>query len=71
VRRINMSVPDVFIRDDGRGFIVRKGGVDFDVWMVGNEEWAASVYLITGILGYGYTIMDAVNNALAKMKAKE
>jgi hypothetical protein len=65
-----MAVPSVFIRDDGRGFIVRKGGIDFDVLM--SHEGLMRYFKAFGpgykIFGEGDTIMEAVDKALAKVK---
>ena len=62
-----MCTPEIFIRDDGKGFVVRKGGVD---WYVQERRkgWEA-----IGFLSYamGETIMEAVDNALAKVRAAE
>jgi hypothetical protein len=65
----------VFIREDGKGFLVRKGGVDFDVW-----EWqkiddsffwiAQPVDYDAKYRGEGLTIHEAVDNALAKLKER-
>jgi len=69
-----MAIPNVFIREDGRGFIVRKGGIDWNVlesldtksyaWEAYNgENWDQG--------GCGGTIMEAVDNALENVRATE
>jgi hypothetical protein len=73
-----MSVPEVFIRDDGKGFIVRKGGIDFDVNYI-DSSWEAGSLVVIGdlatmtipVFGYGDTVMQAVDNAILKMTGKE
>ncbi len=66
-----MSVPEVFIRDDGKGFVVRKDGVDFMAWDSedGGTWYAdrANEPLEALMTGRGDTIMGAVDNALAKL----
>ena len=64
-----MSVPEVFIRDDGKGFIVRKGGVDLTIYLGANRVEAFNPQ--SYVYGMGETIMEAVDNAILKMKAKE
>jgi hypothetical protein len=67
-----MCVPTVFIREDGRGFVVRSGGIDFQVSYSEAFEWTAINNADFGdVYGFGETIPEAVNNALAKMKAGE
>jgi hypothetical protein len=82
-----MCVPSVFIRDDGKGFVVRKGGIDWEincgedgVWQAygpvfninsgftAPDEWGGSGGTYGG---YGDTIMEAVDSALAKVKDRE
>ena len=69
-----MRVPECFIRPDGRGFIVRKGGIAWNVlesldtksyaWEAYNgENWDQG--------GCGGTIMEAVDNALENVRATE
>jgi len=76
-----MCVPECFIRQDGKGFIVRKGGIDWDVWAVSFDD--SHDFIATngkvidggdviegGEIGRGDTIMQAVDNALAKIRAE-
>jgi len=68
-----MCVPECFIREDGKGFIVRKGGIDWDVWSEdGDRKWYAARSKVYGELwGHGMSIMEAVDNVLAKVRAAE
>jgi hypothetical protein len=67
-----VCVPECFIRPDGRGFIVRKGGIDWTIergegfFTAWNEGPRANCSL-----GFGHTIMDAVSNALENVRATE
>jgi len=71
-----MCVPDIFIRDDGKGFVVRKGGIDFnvkeqlrgDAWMAISQEPGLNDQYAYSL---GDTIMEAVDSALAKVRAAE
>jgi hypothetical protein len=64
-----MCVPEISIREDGKGFVVRKGGIDFDVDFA-SFWWAWSPK--PGVEeGCGDTIMEAVDSALAKVRAAE
>lgn len=65
-----MCVPSVFIRDDGKGFVVRKGGIDWAVSLYGKTFYAQK-YDDFGWPGRGDTIMEAVDSALAKVKDRE
>ena len=64
-----MSVPNIYIRDDGKGFIVRKGGID---WLI-QEDRTFTIWQSASSEGYGEgeTIMEAVDAALAKLRAAE
>ena len=71
-----MCVPECFIRKDGKGFIVRKGGIDFEVCADPDEFelWVAEtpgIYKGSVIYGTGETIMEAVDNALENVRATE
>jgi len=67
-----MCVPEISIRPDGKGFIVRKGGIDWTIergegfFTAWNEGPRANCSL-----GFGHTIMDAVSNALENVRATE
>ena len=65
-----MSVPEIFIRDDGKGFIIRKGGIDWAIYTNSStiEAFNPQIY----VHGLGPTIMEAVENALANVnKSKD
>jgi tRNA(His) 5'-end guanylyltransferase len=68
-----MCVPSVFIRDDGKGFVVRRAGVDFHVWEDQRflRAWCANATETPEHSGEGHTIMEAVDNALSKLRAAE
>jgi len=65
-----MCIPSVFISEDGKGFVVRKGGIDWTIKEYrpgpGREWWSAFSYLAE-VFGEGSTILEAVDNALAKI----
>lgn len=66
----------VFIREDGRGFVVRKDGINIAVWgcfLNHPLAWAACIIGNLGEeIGEGDTIPEAVDAALAKIsKDKE
>jgi hypothetical protein len=64
-----MCVPTVFIRDDGKGFVVRRGGIDLNVREdADKQDWVAYA---NGYWGCAQTIMEAVDNALAKIAQAE
>lgn len=74
-----MCVPTVAIREDGKGFMVLKGGT---WWLVGQKprkdtgevEFGASKedrLLFLDEWGYGPTILEAVDAALAKLHKGE
>jgi hypothetical protein len=60
-----MCVPEISIRPDGKGFVVRRGGIDWNIDHLG-KWWAVSE---DGSLSCGDTIMEAVDNAIAKVRA--
>jgi hypothetical protein len=69
-----MCVPSVFIRDDGKGFVVRRAGIDFDVRpgpYKGFVTTNGKAIYEGGVIGKGETIMEAVDSALAKVKDRE
>jgi hypothetical protein len=63
-----MSIPEVFIREDGKEFIVRKGGVTWSIYhkIVGDDkhtEWAAVAHDFKpghSAVGMGNTIQEAI-----------
>jgi len=64
-----MSVPEIFIREDGKGFVVRKGGVGWVIYLGTNLVEAVDPQ--TNVYGLSDTIMGAVDNALAKMRKEK
>lgn len=77
-----MCVPTVAIREDGKGFLVQKGGVWWEVDRTYNKHdygdhkdgswYARNEAVDSGIPFWGYTIFEAVDAAVAKMnKVKE
>ncbi len=68
-----MCVPEVFIREDGRGFIVRKGGIDWEIIKDSSFMAFRPFPGVRGrdVWGRGDTIMEAVDNALAKIKGEK
>jgi hypothetical protein len=66
-----MCVPDIYISEDGRSFVVRKGGYDWV--MLYNSDWgawSATNDSIRPYTGKGNSIMDAVDSAMCKLKIK-
>jgi hypothetical protein len=64
-----MSVPDVYISDDGRSFVVRKGGID---WEIKQDDTVFAFSRPVGqplIWGRGATITEAVDDAVSKLRA--
>ena len=65
------------LRDDGKGFVVRKGWVDWELSPVrlnGKDIFVASAggeYGYPRPWSYGDTIMEAVDNVLAKVRKAE
>jgi hypothetical protein len=71
-----MCVPEITIRPDGKGFIVRRGGIDFTINYVDGAHPFFSAYAplsgsTPGAYAIGDTIMEAVDSALAKVRAAE
>lgn len=64
-----MCVPTVAIRDDGKGFMVQRAGVWFDLDYCGRfKGWRAETPGAERIeCAYGETILEAVDSALAKV----
>lgn len=64
-----MCTPSIYIRDDGKGFVVRRGGVDFEMdYDCHRDCWIAHPPDIE-MSAHANTILEAVDNALAKLRA--
>jgi len=71
-----MCVPEITIRPDGRGFVVRKGGEEFNIYatefgfeaFLNPKEGKPAIYQFdfVPIFGGGKTIMEAVEGALSQ-----
>jgi hypothetical protein len=64
-----MSVPDCWIRKDGKGFVVRREGIDFSLWGF-KVDWWCAIDADGRELAFGTNVNEAVDNALAKIKGE-
>jgi hypothetical protein len=65
-----MCVPEISIRPDGKGLVVRSGGIDWDVWKADGffTAWSGGPQATCSV-GFGGTIMEAVEHAMTTVRA--